>query len=155
MKETWRWFGPDDVVPLHAIRQAGASSVVTSLHQIPYGELWTVEAIEERKATIAANPSLDLHWSIVESLPIHERIKLGEGDLSSLFDNYRQSMRNLAACGIKTICYNFMPVVDWTRTDLAWRLPSGGLALRFDIVDFVGYDVFVLKRAKAANDSPR
>ena len=87
MKETWRWFGPDDVVPLHAIRQAGASGVVTSLHQIPYGELWTVEAIEQRKAVIAADPSLGLHWSVVESLPIHERIKLGEGDLSGLFDD--------------------------------------------------------------------
>src|SRR6201981_1252433 len=103
MKETWRWFGPDDVVPLHAICQAGASGVVTSLHQIPYGELWTVEAIEPRKGLIAADASPGLHWSVVESLPIHERIKLAEGDLSELFDNYRQSMRNLAACGIKTI----------------------------------------------------
>src|SRR5881409_1930406 len=101
MEQSWRWFGPGDVVPLDAIRQAGASGVVTSLHQIPYGELWTVEAIEQRKALIATDPSLGLRWSVVESLPIHENIKLAEGDLSSLFDNYRRSMRNLAACGIK------------------------------------------------------
>jgi mannonate dehydratase len=154
MKETWRWFGPDDVVPLHAIRQAGASGVVTSLHQIPYGELWTVEAIEERKAAIAANPSLGLHWSVVESLPIHERIKLGEGDLSVLFDNYRQSMRNLAACDIKTICYNFMPVVDWTRTELYHPLPGGGSALRFNAHEFAAFDCLMLKRAGAEADYP-
>ena len=113
MEQSWRWFGPDDVVKLPTIRQAGASGVVTALHQIPYGEVWTVEAIEERKSAIAADPSLGLHWNVVESLPVHERIKLGEGDLSALFDAYRQSMRNLAACGIRIICYNFMPVVDW------------------------------------------
>ena len=112
MEQSWRWFGPDDVVKLPTIRQAGASGVVTALHQIPYGEVWTVEAIEERKSAIAADPSLGLHWNVVESLPVHERIKLGEGDLSALFDAYRQSMRNLAACGIRIICYNFMPVVD-------------------------------------------
>jgi len=154
MKETWRWFGPDDVVPLHAIRQAGASGVVTSLHQIPYGELWTVEAIEQRKAVIAADPSLGLHWSVVESLPIHERIKLGEGDLSGLFETYRQSMRNLAGCGIKTICYNFMPVVDWTRTELYHPLPGGGRALRFNAHEFAAFDCLMLKRAGAEADYP-
>jgi mannonate dehydratase len=154
MKETWRWFGPDDVVPLHAIRQAGASGVVTSLHQIPYGELWTVEAIEQRKAVIAADPSLGLHWSVVESLPIRERIKLGEGDLSGLFETYRQSMRNLAHCGIKTICYNFMPVVDWTRTELYHPLPGGGRALRFNAHEFAAFDCLMLKRAGAEADYP-
>ena len=154
MLETWRWFGPDDVVPLHTIRQAGASSVVTSLHQIPYGKLWTVEAIERRKAIIAADPSLGLHWSVVESLPIHENIKLAEGDLSGLFDNYRQSMRNLAACGIKTICYNFMPVVDWTRTELYHPLPGGGRALRFNAHEFAAFDCLMLKRRGAEADYP-
>jgi mannonate dehydratase len=154
MKETWRWFGPDDVVPLYAIRQAGASGVVTSLHQIPYGKLWTVDDIEQRKAVIAADPSLGLHWSVVESLPIHENIKLAEGDLSSLFDNYRQSMRNLAACGIKTICYNFMPVVDWTRTELYHPLPGGGRALRFNAHEFAAFDCLMLKRAGAEADYP-
>jgi len=152
MQETWRWFGPDDVVPLHAIRQAGASGVVTALHQIPYGSLWDVEAIEQRMAVIAADASLALHWSVVESLPIHERIKLGEGDLSGLFDTYRQSMRNLAACGIKTICYNFMPVVDWTRTELYHPLPGGGRALRFNMHEFAAFDCFMLGRAGAETD---
>ncbi len=154
MQETWRWFGPDDVVPLHAIRQAGASGVVTALHQIPYGKLWTVEAIEQRKAAIAADSSLGLHWSVVESLPIHESIKLGEGDLSGLFEAYRQSMRNLAACGIKTICYNFMPVVDWTRTELYRQLPGGGRALRFNAHEFAAFDCLMLERAGAEADYP-
>ena len=154
MLQTWRWFGPDDVVPLHAIRQAGAFGVVTSLHQIPYGKLWTVDDIEQRKDVIAADPSLGLHWSVVESLPIHENIKLAEGDLSGLFDNYRQSMRNLAACGIKTICYNFMPVVDWTRTELYHPLPGGGSALRFNAHEFAAFDCLLLNRPGAEADYP-
>jgi mannonate dehydratase len=149
MQQSWRWFGPDDVVPLHAIRQAGASGVVTALHQIPYGEIWTIEAILARKALIESDPSLGLHWNVVESLPIHERIKLSEGDLSQLFDNYRQSMRNLASCGVKKICYNFMPVVDWTRTELFHVLPGGGRALRFNAHEFAAFDCFMLQRAGA------
>lgn len=152
MEQSWRWFGPDDVVPLHAIRQAGANGVVTALHQIPYGEVWSVEAIELRKALIAADASLGLHWNVVESLPIHERIKLGDGDLSELFDNYRQSMRNLAACGVKTICYNFMPVVDWTRTELSHALPGGGRALRFNAHEYAAFDCFMLQRPGADAD---
>jgi mannonate dehydratase len=154
MEQSWRWFGPDDVVPLHAIRQAGARGVVTSLHQIPYGELWSVDAIEERKALIAAEPSLELHWNVVESLPIHERIKLGEGDLTALFDTYRACMRNLAACGVKIICYNFMPVLDWTRTELRHPLPGGGSALRFNADRFAAFDCFMLQRAGAEADHP-
>ncbi|MFC0406910.1 mannonate dehydratase [Roseomonas elaeocarpi] len=149
MEQSWRWFGPDDVVPLHAIRQAGASGVVTALHQIPYGEVWSVEAISERQAQIAADPELGLRWNVVESLPIHERVKLGEGDLTGIFDNYRQSMRNLAACGVKTICYNFMPVVDWTRTELRRRLPGGALALRFNAHEFAAFECLMLGRKGA------
>lgn len=152
MEQSWRWFGPDDVVPLHAIRQAGASGVVTALHQVPYGELWTAEAIAERKALIARNPSLGLRWNVVESLPIHERIKLGEGDLESLFDTYRQSMRNLAAAGVRVICYNFMPVVDWTRTELYHSLPGGGRALRFNAHQYAAFDCFMLERPGAEAD---
>src|SRR4051812_9619781 len=154
MEQSWRWFGPDDVVPLHAIRQAGATGVVTALHQIPYGEVWSIEAIEQRRALIAADPSLGLHWNVVESLPIHERIKLGDGDLGGLFDNYRQSMRNLAACGVKTICYNFMPVVDWTRTELHHVLPGGGRALRFNAHEYAAFDCFMLRRPDAEADHP-
>lgn len=152
MEQSWRWFGPDDVVPLHAIRQAGATGVVTALHQIPYGELWTVEAIEQRKALIEADPSLGLHWNVVESLPVHERIKLGDGDLADLFETYRQSMRNLAACGIKIICYNFMPVVDWTRTELYHPLPGGGSALRFNAHEYAAFDCLMLERPGAEAD---
>jgi mannonate dehydratase len=154
MEQSWRWFGPDDVVPLHAIKQAGASGVVTALHQIPYGELWTSEAIEQRKSLIAADPSLGLRWNVVESLPVHERIKLGEGDLRPLFDNYRQSMRNLAAAGVNVICYNFMPVVDWTRTELYHELPGGGRALRFNAHQYAAFDCFMLERQGAEADHP-
>jgi mannonate dehydratase len=152
MEQSWRWFGPDDVVPLRTIRQAGAAGVVTALHHIPYGVVWSVEEIERRKALIAVDPSLGLRWNVVESLPIHERIKLGEGDLGELFDNYRQSMRNLAACGLRTICYNFMPVLDWTRTELHRQLPGGGAALRFNAHEFAAFDCFMLARPGAEAD---
>ena len=154
MEQSWRWFGPGDVVPLHAIAQAGARGVVTSLHHIPYGEVWSIEEIEKRKAEIAADPSLGLHWNVVESLPIHETVKIGEGDLTPIFDNYRQSMRHLAKCGIKVICYNFMPVLDWTRTELAHRLPGGGTALRFNAHEFAAFDCFMLERPGAEKDHP-
>ena len=154
MEESWRWFGPDDVVPLHAIRQAGASGVVTALHQIPYGAVWSVAAIRERQALIAADPALGLRWNVVESLPVHERIKLGEGDLAPLFANYRESMRNLAACGVRVICYNFMPVVDWTRTELRHPLPGGGRALRFNAHEYAAFDCFMLRRPGAEAEHP-
>jgi mannonate dehydratase len=152
MEQTWRWFGPDDVVQLNHIRQAGAGGVVTALHHIPYGNVWSVEEIKARKALISADPSLGLRWSVVESLPVHEKIKIGEGDLSALFDNYRQSLRNLAACGVSTICYNFMPVLDWARTELAYRLPGGGTALRFNAHEFAAFDCFLLRRSGAEED---
>ena len=157
MEQAWRWFGPDDVVRLEHIRQAGATGVVTALHHIPYGVVWSVEEIEARKALIAADPALGLHWSVVESLPVHEAIKIGRSeagqpDLGGLFDNYRQSLRNLAACGVTTVCYNFMPVLDWTRTELAHPLPGGGRALRFNAHQFAAFDCFMLARPGAEEE---
>lgn len=154
MEQTWRWFGPDDVVRLSDARQAGATGIVTALHHVPYGVVWSVEEIERRKAEIAADSSLGLRWSVVESLPIAEPIKLGEGDLGPLFDNYRQSLRNLAACGVTTVCYNFMPVLDWTRTDLVAPVPGGGRALRFDAAEFAAFDCLMLERPGAEADHP-
>lgn len=152
MEETWRWFGPEDAVRLTDVRQTGARGIVTALHQIPYGEVWTVDAIRTRKAMIEADKSLGLRWSVIESLPIDERIKLDEGDLKPLFDNYRTSLRNLAACGVKTLCYNFMPVLDWTRTELAAPTPGGGTALRFNAEEFAAFDCFILAREGAEAD---
>ena len=151
MEQSWRWFGPDDVVTLAQARQAGARGIVNALHQIPYGVVWSVEEIEARKAIVAADASLGLRWNVVESLPLHESIKIGEGDLEPVFENYRQSLRNLAACGLEVICYNFMPVLDWTRTELAHRLPGGGTALRFNIHEYVAFDHFMLQRPGAAD----
>lgn len=149
MEQCWRWFGPDDVVTLADARQAGASGIVNALHQIPYGVVWSVEEIEKRQAIIRSDASLGLEWKVVESLPIHEDVKIGEGDLEAIFENYRQSMRNLAACGLQVICYNFMPVLDWTRTELAQPLPGGGTALRFNLHEYVAFDHFMLKRPGA------
>ena len=150
MKETWRWFGPQDGVPLVAARQAGACGIVTSLHEIPYGEVWSREAIAARKAEIAA---LDcgLSWAVVESLPVHERVKQGAGDLEPIFANYRQSLANLAAEGIRSICYNFMPVLDWTRTRLDVPVEGGALTLRFDQARYVAFDWLILERPGATD----
>ncbi len=149
MLETWRWFGPLDAIQLDEVRQTGASGIVTALHEIPYGEVWPVETIRQRQQVISAS---GLTWSVVESLPVHERIKLGEGALEPLFEAYRTSLRNLGACGIKTICYNFMPIIDWTRTDLAYDLPTGATALRYDAIRIAAFDVFMLKRKGAEQD---
>jgi mannonate dehydratase len=148
MEQTWRWFGPDDAVTLDAARQAGATGIVTALHHIPYGVVWSVEEIEKRKQEIAA-PGHGLTWSVVESLPIHEDVKIGTGNLEAIFENYRQSLRNLAACGLRTICYNFMPVLDWTRTQLDAPVAGGARALRFNLHEYVAFDWLMLGRKGA------
>jgi mannonate dehydratase len=151
MEQTWRWFGPNDAVTLKDAAQTGATGIVTALHDIPYGVLWSEAAIAERRAQIAA-PGLGLRWSVVESLPIHEDIKRGTGALDRLFGTYRDSLRNLARQGLKTVCYNFMPVLDWTRTELRAPLPTGGNALRFNIHEIAAFDCLVLERPGAEAD---
>jgi mannonate dehydratase len=152
MEQTWRWFGPDDAVRLPEIRQTGATGIVTALHQIPYGVVWSQDDIATRKSMIESDPALGLRWSVVESLPVAEPIKQADGDLSTLFDTYRQSLRNLGAQGVTTVCYNFMPVLDWTRTQLAVPLPGGGSALRFNAPEYAAFDCFMLARKGAEAD---
>lgn len=152
MEQTWRWWGPNDIITLSHVCQVGATGIVTALHDIPTGELWSSDAVAERKRAIEADRRLGLRWSVVESLPIHERIKLGEGDPSELLDTYRQSMRNLARHGVTTICYNFMPVLDWARTQLRAPLPGGGNALRFNAHEFAAFDCYMLRRVGADID---
>ena len=149
MEQTWRWFGESDPISLDHVRQAGATGIVTALHHIPSGRVWPSADVSRRKAAIEA---AGLRWSVCESIPVPDSIKLGGAAARSAIDAWKDSLAELGRAGVSVVCYNFMPVVDWTRTDLAHRMPSGGLALRFDIVDFVGYDVFVLKRAHAADD---
>ena len=155
MEQTWRWFGPDDAIALPDIRQTGATGIVTALHHIPYGVVWSADEIAKRKSVIEQDKALGLRWSVVESLPVAEPIKQGEGDLAPLFDHYRESLRNLASLGVTTVCYNFMPVLDWTRTQLAAPLPGGGTALRFNAHEYAAFDCFILKRKGAeAEQSP-
>ncbi len=146
LEESFRWFGPADPVPLAYIRQAGATAVFSSLHQIPYGEVWPRDAIRERKQLIEA---AGLRWTAVESVPVHEDIKTGRGDLNRLFDNYNNSLRNLAAEGLYTVIYNFMPVLDWVRTDMRWLMPDGSQSMHYDPVRFAAFEIHALKRPGA------
>jgi mannonate dehydratase len=146
VKETWRWFGPQDPVSLDHIKQAGATGVVSALHHLYRGESWPLEEVLKRKAEIEAS---GLAWSVVESIPVHNSIKLQSGQCRRFVDAWKDSLRAIACAGIKVVCYNFMPVVDWTRTDLRWRLPSTGYALRFDVTDVAVFELFILRLAHA------
>lgn len=152
MRQTWRWFGPKDLVSIDDVRQAGAEGVVSALHHVPTGDVWTPGEIRKRQDEVGlmkdGSPS-SLAWEVVESLPVSEDIKKQKGNWRAHCANYRESLKNLAEAGIEVICYNFMPVIDWTRTDLAWRLPHGGTCMRFDYADFAAFDIHILKREHA------
>jgi len=156
-EQSWRWYGPNDPVPLEHIKQAGAHGIVTALHHIPVGEVWPVDEIKIRKASLAESNidnSFALNWNVVESLPVHESIKQGKPDRDIYIEKYKASLKNLAFCGVNIVCYNFMPVLDWLRTNVNFKLEDGSLALLHNIVDLAIFDLFILKREKADADYP-
>ncbi|MFZ5965342.1 mannonate dehydratase [Thalassococcus sp. BH17M4-6] len=155
MKQTWRWFGPSDLVSIDDTRQAGVEGIVSALHHVPTGAVWSPQEIAQRQKEVATmnggSPS-GIAWDVVESLPVSEDIKKQTGDWRAHIEAYKQSLHNLADAGISVICYNFMPVLDWTRTDLAWARPTGATCMRFDLVDFAAFDLHILARDGAAED---